>query len=119
MNKILILEDDADFAEIEKMLVERAGYKVSVSMDPKKALAIVKNYDLLLLDMIMVSGVSGRAFLAKMKELKLKTPVIIVSGVALSRVFSEELAKYYPEAGFIQKTYVNTELIPAIKEKIG
>lgn len=119
MKKILILEDDRDYADVEKMLLEKAGYEVTVSLNPKKALEAVKNYDLLLLDMIMLSKFTGRQFLDKMKELKIKTPVIIVSGVVLSGVFSEELAKKYPGVGFVQKTYAHTDLITAIKDKIG
>ena len=119
MKKILILEDDRDFAEVEKMLVQKAGYGVAVTLNPKKALEDVKKYDLLLLDMIMVSKFTGRQFLEKMKEMKVKTPVIIVSGVLLSEVFADELAKKYPGVGFVQKTYMNEKLILMIKDKIG
>lgn len=119
MKKILILEDDPDYADVEKMLLEKADYEVTVSLNPKKALDDVKNYDLLLLDMIMLSKFTGRQFLDKMNELNIKTPVIIVSGVVLSGAFSEELAKKYPGVGFVQKTYAHTDLIPAIKNKIG
>jgi DNA-binding response OmpR family regulator len=65
VKKILIIEDEPDIAETMKMLIEKEGYKVDYSLDPKKGIPMIKKYDLLLLDIIMPT-MSGREVLAEM-----------------------------------------------------
>jgi DNA-binding response OmpR family regulator len=116
--KILIIDDEIDVAKSTKELLEMAGYTVDYSLDPKKGLKIIKNYDLLLLD-IMMPIMSGRDVLAEMKRLKIKTPVIVVSAVEMPVEVEKEISKKYPGVEFIVKTSMHYELVGKIKEKIG
>ena len=90
MKKILIIDDEPDAAEIMKMLLSREGYSVDWTYDPLKGLDMMKDYDLLLLD-IMMARMSGRAVLAEMKKRGIKLPVIVVSAVGLPLEVGEEL----------------------------
>lgn len=118
MKKILIIEDEPDAAETMKMLISAAGYKVEYTLDPLKGIEIAKNYDLLLLDIIMPK-MSGREVLAILKKRKITTPVIIVSAIGLPMEVAEEIAVKYPGVGFVPKTSMHTVLVSEIKKKIG
>jgi len=118
MKKILIIDDEPDVADLMKMAVERAGYKAEYMSDPVKGLESMKNFDLLLLD-IMMPKMSGRQVLAEMKKKKIKIPVIAVSAVGLPMEIASELAKKYPGTGFVAKTEITTVLVGEIKKKIG
>ncbi len=79
MEKILIIEDDSDIAEIEKDFLEVSGYSVEIALDGfeglKKGLSNV--YDLILLD-IMLPGISGFEICKKLRE-KIDIPILMVT----------------------------------------
>ncbi|VVC01636.1 Regulator of RpoS [uncultured archaeon] len=118
MKKVLIVEDEPDVAEVMKMLLVRDGYSAEISFDPKAALDIMKNYDLLLLD-IMMPRMSGRQVLEEMRKRGIEVPVIVVSAVGLPMEMASEFSKLYPGVDFVAKTEMHTDLIRAIVEKIG
>jgi DNA-binding response OmpR family regulator len=118
VKKILIVEDEPDVAEVMKMLLVRDGYSADISFDPHTALDIMKNYDLLLLD-IMMPRMSGRQVLEEMKKKNIDVPVIVVSAVGLPMEMASEFSKMYPGVDFVAKTEMHTDLIRVIVEKIG
>jgi DNA-binding response OmpR family regulator len=115
MKKILIIEDEPDVASSIKMYLEKAGYEAQFTLDPKDGISRLKDFDLLLLDLIMPK-LSGRAVLKEMKKQKLDKPVVVLSAVGLPQMIGEELAKDYPGIIFVAKTAMTTQLLPAIKE---
>jgi len=118
MKKILIIEDEPDVAKTIKMYLEGAGYKAEYSLDAAETVKMLKDYDLLLLDLIMPKF-SGRAVLKGIKANNIKKPVVVLSAVALPRVISQELARDFPGILFVSKTAMYTELLPAIKKLMG
>jgi DNA-binding response OmpR family regulator len=116
--RILIIEDEIDVAESTKELLEMAGYTVDYSLDPKKGLKMVKDYDLLLLD-IMMPIMSGREVLTEIKRLKIKTPIIVVSAVGMPKEMEKEITEKYPGVEFIAKTSMHFELVGKIRKRIG
>ena len=66
MKRILIIEDEPDVAETIKMFLEKKGYAVEYEVDAMEGVGKLKDFDLLLLDLIMPK-VSGRAVLKEMK----------------------------------------------------
>ena len=71
MPKILIVEDDADIAAIERDYLELSGYEVTICSDGTSGLnaALTENCDLLLLD-LMLPGTDGFTICRAVREKK-------------------------------------------------
>ena len=78
--KILIVEDDPDLRELIRRSLEKERYVTETAPDFDTALEKVElyDYDCILLD-IMLPGGSGLEVLARLKELRKKENVIIIS----------------------------------------
>jgi len=118
MKRILIVEDEPDVAKTIKMYLEGEGYNAEYSLNAAEAADMLKDYDLLLLDLIMPKF-SGRAVLRDMKEKNISKPVIVLSAVALPMTITDELRRDFPDTVFIPKTAMYSKLLPAIKKIIG
>lgn len=84
--KILVVDDDPDFVEIMRTILERHGYKVITAANGKQALDQVKaaHPDLMLLDIMMstvLDGLNVSEQLAQDPDAKYM-PVIMVSSIA-------------------------------------
>lgn len=80
--KILIVDDEKDYRETSKMLLEEFGYIVETASSAEEALGIldIEYYPLIITD-IMMSGVNGIEFLKKVKNTYKQTiEVIMVTG---------------------------------------
>lgn len=79
MAKILIIEDDADIAAIERDYLSLAGIDVTIESDGARGLqaALTGNFDLLLLD-LMLPGMDGFTICRQVREQK-KLPILMVS----------------------------------------
>jgi two-component system alkaline phosphatase synthesis response regulator PhoP len=77
--KLLIIDDDPDFVEGIKAILDAANYQVDVAYNPKDGLNALQtgSYDLLLLDIMMGRGAEGIMVARKMRnDKKLReTPV--------------------------------------------
>jgi len=89
--KLLIIDDDPDFVEGIKSILDAADYSVEVAYNPKDGLQALqtKNYDLLLLDIMMGRGAEGIMVARKMrKDPKLREmPVLIITGIREQMAF--------------------------------
>jgi two-component system alkaline phosphatase synthesis response regulator PhoP len=83
---ILIVDDDYDFLEINRLILERAGYRVVTAAEPKQALALMdkERPDLVITDLMMTSLDSGFLFARNLKEdpRYADIPVIIATSVS-------------------------------------
>ena len=79
MANILIIEDDADIAAIERDYLSLAGFDVTIEADGAAGLqaALAGEFDLLLLD-LMLPGVDGFTICKQVREQK-KLPILMVS----------------------------------------
>ena len=82
---ILIIDDDADYVDGIKAILEKADYEVEVAYSPKDGFKALesKSYDLLLLDIMMGRGAEGVMVARKINkdpELR-KIPVLIITGI--------------------------------------
>ena len=79
MKKILIIEDEADIASLEKDYLELSGFEVDIDTDGTKGLAdaLSKDYDLFILD-LMLPGTDGFDICKKIREEK-AVPMLMVS----------------------------------------
>ena len=92
--RLIIIDDDPDYVEGIKSILERAEYQVDVAYNPKDGIHALqtRHYDLLLLDIMMGRGAEGIALARKIrKDPKLREiPVLIITGVR------EQIAFLFP-----------------------
>ena len=122
---ILIVDDDYDFLEINRMILERAGYRVVTAAEPKQALVRMEEEkpDLVITDLMMTTLDSGFLFARTIKEHPryADVPVIIATSVssALGLDFrprtEEDRAQMHVDAYF-DKPLDHHQLIATIGE---
>jgi two-component system alkaline phosphatase synthesis response regulator PhoP len=92
--KLLMIDDDPDFVDGIRSILEGADYEVDVAYNPKEGLRALekKSYDLLLLDIMMGRGAEGVMVARKLrKDPKLREmPVLIITGIR------EQIAFLFP-----------------------
>ncbi|MDR3631128.1 MAG: response regulator [Desulfocapsaceae bacterium] len=83
--KILLIDDDPDFVEAVKVIVENGGYEVKVAYDGEEGLEAVaaEKPNLIVLD-VMMPVMNGHECCAKLKAdpATAKIPVILLTAVA-------------------------------------
>lgn len=79
MSKILIVEDEAAIADLERDYLELSGFEVEVANDGESGLekALHQDYDLVILD-LMLPGIDGFEICRQVRAEK-NTPIIMVS----------------------------------------
>ena len=100
MATILVVDDDPDFCEITRTVLEREGYGVQTAANGEQALASMRADppDLVILDVMMSSVLDGLDLSDRMladARLK-KIPVIMVSSIA-----SSEYAGMFPTDAYV------------------
>jgi DNA-binding response OmpR family regulator len=92
--KVLMIDDDPDFVSGIKSILTAANFDVDVAYTPKDGLQSLqtKQYDLLLLDIMMGRGAEGIMIARKLrKDVKLRElPVLIITGMR------EQIAFLFP-----------------------
>jgi two-component system alkaline phosphatase synthesis response regulator PhoP len=92
--RLLIIDDDPDFVEGIKSILENAGYQVDAAYNPRTGLEALKSkpYDLLLLDIMMGRGAEGIMVARKLRKDPLlnQIPVLIITGLR------EQIAFLFP-----------------------
>jgi CheY-like chemotaxis protein len=84
--KILVVDDDPDFVEVTRMVLESAGYRVISASNGHEALAQVKaeKPDLMLLDIMMRTVTDGLDACLNLREDSVSRylPVVMVTSIA-------------------------------------
>lgn len=83
--KVLLVDDDPDFVEAVKVIVESGGYDVEVAYDGKEGLEAVEEFkpDLIVLD-VMMPVMNGHEACNELKKnpATSKIPIILLTAVA-------------------------------------
>ncbi len=83
--KILMIDDDPDFVDAVKMVLEKAGYVVEAAFSPQDGYrALEANvYDLVILDCMMGRGAEGIIMARKLRKKKElgDLPVLMITGI--------------------------------------
>lgn len=114
---ILVVEDEAVLRDLVREILEAHGYHVLDAASGWEALQVwekhAKNVDLLLTDMSMPDGMSGRDLAAKLQEDNPRLPVIFSSG------YTHEALEDKAEAGqgqtFLSKPYHPADLAQTVR----
>ena len=117
MAKILIIEDDAAIAAIEKDYLELSGYEVSVCADGVSGLtaALEQPFDLLLLD-LMLPGMDGFAVCRRVREAK-DIPILMV--MALGKDVDKIRGLGYGTDDYIEKPFSPSVLVARVKAHLA
>jgi formate transporter len=87
--RILVVDDDPDFLEITRLILDKEGYHIDTALDGAQALQAMKKErpDLILLDVMMATPMDGVGLSRKMAaDRKLKAiPIIMVSSIDSSQ----------------------------------
>ena len=123
MDNILIIDDDKDVRMTAHFLLSRNGYQIQEVDHPSLALVHIQQQptDLIMLDMNFnqdtTSGQEGLAFLKKLAELGIDTPVIIMTAWPTVGLAVE--AMKLGARDFVEKPWENTRLLQVIKQQLA
>lgn len=113
MRKILIIEDEKNISSFVKMELEFEGYTTQVIEDGKQGLdeAINKDYDLILLD-LMLPSLNGIEICRRLKKEK-NTPIIMLS--AKDSVMDKVSGLQMGADDYVSKPFAIEELLARIQ----
>lgn len=113
MEKILIVDDENDIAELISDILEDEGFKTDIRNDGASAISAVKenSYDLILLD-IMMPNASGTEVCASIRNLT-SAPIIFVT--AKTQLIDKLVGFEVGADDYITKPFINEELVARVK----
>jgi CheY-like chemotaxis protein len=126
MAKILLVDDDPDFVDATKLILEKSGHKISVANNGKDGWdkAQKENPDLLLVDVMMESPDAGFQLVYKLKnDPKLKNkPVLLLTAVGKVTGFKFDKQKdqdFMPVTEYLEKPIKPEVLLDKISKALG
>ncbi len=115
--KILIIDDDIDFREQAKIVLETNNYQVLEAENGTTGLNMIKdkNPDFILLDVMMEEVDTGVRIADEIAALKIKAPVVILSSFAnaAGQIFDTSAV---PVKEYLQKPLKSEELLAVVKK---
>jgi len=125
MARILIIDDDPDFVEAMKIILESDGYDVDAAYDGDEALLKIRNElpDLILLDIMMRSKSEGfsLARIIKQDESLKKIPIIAVSAVTKETgfKFNPDIDQdFFPVDEYLEKPIESEKLLEVVSKML-
>ena len=111
---ILLVEDEPILRELAQAILVDAGYKVLEAEQSEEALSVWQQHegkiDLLLTDMVLPGGMTGRELAAQLQKLKPQLKIIYSTGYSQDVVESDGAT-----AGFLQKPYPPETLMRTVR----
>lgn len=123
MAKILIIDDDPNFVEATKAILESKSYKVVAAYDKNEGMEKINSEkpDLILLDIMMKKLDDGFTLCYKLKhdpELK-KIPVLAISAITEEtglKFSSETDGEYFEADDYVEKPVKTDDLLERIEK---
>ena len=117
---ILVVEDEASLRELVEEVLRKKGYTVLEAASGVQALKVWEHHkeqiDLLLTDMMMPEGVSGRELAEKVLAEKPDLKVIYSSGYSLDTITPGFILK--EGSNYLQKPYNPDTLVRAVRNRL-
>jgi CheY-like chemotaxis protein len=111
---ILLVEDEPLLRELAHSVLEDAGYKVLEAEHSGEAFKVWENHDnqidLLLTDMMLPGGMTGRELALQLQQLKPNLKVIYTTGYSMDIVETKD-----EEVSFLQKPYPPEMLMKTVR----
>lgn len=126
MAKILVIDDDPDFLDAVRLVLEKARFEVDLALTPQQGMEKAKtgSPDLVVLDVMMPSDYEGFAVARAMREdLNMRDlPIVILSCVHERKPVPYRFAPdetYLPVDVFLDKPVDIDRLLATVKEVLG
>ncbi len=121
MAKILLVDDDKDFVDINRTHLEKHGYTVVAGHNPQDGMALLhqEKPDLVILDVMMEEADDGFAMAQKIRKEGNKVPIIMLTSVA--KITGQSYGKdsaMVPVNEFFEKPVSADKLLAAIKKYV-
>jgi CheY-like chemotaxis protein len=124
MPKILVVDDDPDFVESTRLMLEPHGYEVISAANGDEGLLKVEKEkpDLVILDVIMSTVLDGLSMSQQMRDVPeyKKVPILMVTSIAntdYAALFPTD--EYINIHGFLTKPITSEQLLSHVKKLIG
>jgi len=125
IERILLVDDDADFSEACRNFLEAAGYTVAVEERPDGVMARIREFrpDLVLLDVLMgdeTAGFTIAAAIAAEESLR-NLPVVFLTGWFRRTGTTgreDELARKWPNVRFVLDKPVKPSVLLGVVEQL-
>jgi len=124
--KILLVDDDADFVDVNKAVLENHGFDVVASFSAREGLGKVRfeQPDLIVLDLLMERHDAGFAFAKAVKAdpVYRKIPILMLTAVAgmTGYDFSQALDGYWMKTdAYANKPIPPEELIKQVEDMLS
>ncbi len=117
---ILVVEDELEVRRIAIAFLEDLGYRVLQAPDAAAAMALVRvspPIDLILADVVLPGGTSGRDLAAAVREHHPGTCVVLMSGYAREGAHNAELGEAGPK--LLNKPFTKAKLAEALREALA
>ena len=115
--RILLVDDEESIAKLEKLMLERLGYQVTIRNSSPDALQTLKfsaeSFDLVITDMTM-PNMTGDKLAKEMIALRPDLPIIICTG--FSERINQEKAEAFGIKGFLMKPVVKSDLAQMVRK---
>ncbi len=116
---ILLMDDDALQVELISQMLSSLGYRVVGCRSGEEAIQLVKTMavspDLAILDVLVPGGMDGGETMRRLRSLKPKLPVILISGMPAGA----ELALQTGEAPFLRKPITVEHLSQEVRKALN
>ncbi len=126
MPKVLVVDDDADFRQVCRMVLEPAGFEVSEAGGPEEGLQMVQSErpDLLILDVLMPSDYEGFDLAVKIRQdLEMRDlPILLLTAVHEVKQVPYRFAPnetWLPVDIFLDKPASPKTLLQKVREALG
>ena len=117
---ILVVEDETALRELVQEILEKRGYRVLEAGTGSEAMRIwaeqKETIDLVLTDMMMPEGMSGRELAERILDERADMKIIYSSGYSMD-VFAED-ASFCDNSNFLQKPYDPETLIRMVRDSL-
>ena len=117
---ILYVDDDPDYCEAMRVILEAAGYEMAEAASAEDGLEVYKSRrpDLVIVDLMMEEVDSGTAFVKELRLLGNTAPIFMLSSVGEGMSISADYASLGLD-GIFQKPIDRATLLKVLKTKLG
>lgn len=124
---ILLVDDDPDFVEITKAILETKQYRVRSAQDPDEGLAMLEEEipDLLILDVMMGRGAGGFVLARKIRKDSRfdQVPILMLTSMTEQTGFDipgQRISeKFLPVDDYIEKGLKPHELLEKVEQQLA
>lgn len=118
--RILCIDDDREFLQFLRLLLQDAGYIVTEASSGSEGLVKFKtsNPDLVLIDLMMDQFYEGAKVCKEMRSLNDSVPILLVSTIA-DHFRATSDPKEFPFDAYLQKPVNEEALLKKVEERAG